>query len=75
MMRRFELPSPLRPSPLRLDAEAVRALVAEGAFLIDVRRDDDTTNMLEGASRIAPDEIPGLLGEFRRDTPIILACT
>jgi rhodanese-related sulfurtransferase len=75
MMRRFDLPSPLRPSPLRLDPEAVRGLVAEGAFLIDVRQPGDTTTALEGASRVAPDEMPGLLGEFSRDTPIILACT
>jgi hypothetical protein len=30
---------------------------------------------LPGALRIWPDEIPGRIGEFPRDTPIVLACT
>jgi hypothetical protein len=29
---------------------------------------------LEGALRISPDKIPQRLGEFSRDTPIVLAC-
>jgi rhodanese-related sulfurtransferase len=75
MIRRSDLSTALRPSPSRLDPEAIRALVAEGALLIDVRQAGDTTAALEGAARIAPDEIPGRLGEFSRHTPIILACT
>ena len=75
MIRRSDLSTALRALPIRLDPEAIRALVAKGAFLIDVRQAGDTTTVLEGSARIAPGEIPGLLGEFSRDTPIILACT
>jgi rhodanese-related sulfurtransferase len=52
-----------------------QALVAEGALLVDVRRQDDPSAGLAGALRIAPDEVPGRLPEFRRDVAIVLACT
>ena len=51
------------------------ALVADGAVLIDVRRHDDDGTGLDGALRIAPDAIPEWIAEFRRDVPIVLACT
>jgi rhodanese-related sulfurtransferase len=73
--RRFHVPSALRPTSLRIEADAARALVEDGALLIDVRRQDDPTAALDGASRIAPDEIPGRVTGFPRDTPVVLACT
>ena len=42
---------------------------------MDVRRYGDEELPLEGARRIPPDEIPGLLHELPRDRPILLACT
>ena len=72
--RRFHVPSAVRASPARIDAAAARDLVGNGAPLVDVRRLDDPAVTLEGAVRIPPDEIPDRLGEFPRDTPIVLAC-
>ena len=72
--RRFHVPSAVRGSAARIDTPTARELVAHGAVLVDVRRKDDPAMTLEGALRISPDEIPGRLGEFSRDTPIVLAC-
>jgi rhodanese-related sulfurtransferase len=74
--RRFHLPSALRPASLRIEAEEARALIdTRRALLIDVRRQDDPTSALDGAVRIAPDEVPGRIAGFPRDVPIVLACT
>jgi hypothetical protein len=73
--RRFHIGSALRPVGLRIDPEVALRLVAEGALLLDVRRREDRPGPLEGAVRISPDEIPGRVGEFRRDVAIVLACT
>jgi rhodanese-related sulfurtransferase len=75
LTRRFHVPSALRPASLRIEADAARALVDEGALLIDVRRQDDPTAGLDGAARIAPDEIPARMAGFQRDAPVVLACT
>jgi hypothetical protein len=75
LTRRYHLPSALRRSPLRLEAEAARELVAAGALLIDVHRHDDRIRSLERAVRIPPDEIPTRTADFPRDVPIVLACT
>jgi hypothetical protein len=72
--RRFHVPSAVRGSAARIDAASGRELVANGALLVDVRRKDDPAVTLEGALRIPPDEISQRLGEFSRDTPIVLAC-
>ncbi len=72
--RRFHLPSAVRVSPARIDANVARELVAAGARLVDVRRLDDPAVTLDGALRVPPDEIPERLDEFSRDTPIVLAC-
>jgi len=72
--RRFHVPSAVRGSPARMDAATARELVTNGAPLVDVRRKDDHAVTLEGALRIAPDGIPHQLGQFARDTPIVLAC-
>jgi rhodanese-related sulfurtransferase len=72
--RRFHVPSAVRGSAARIDAAAAREFVANGALLVDVRRKDDPAVTLEGALRIPPDEISERLGEFSRDTPIVLAC-
>jgi rhodanese-related sulfurtransferase len=73
--RRFHIPSALRRSSYRLDVAMTQELLAAGALLVDVRREDDPAEALEGSVRIAPDEVPGRLPEFPRDVPIVLACT
>jgi rhodanese-related sulfurtransferase len=73
--RRYHVWSALRSSSLRLEAYAARELTAGGALLIDVRRQDDASTRIEGARRIPPDEIPSVVGELPRGTPIVLACT
>jgi rhodanese-related sulfurtransferase len=73
--RRFHLLSAVRPSSVRIAPAAARALLTDGAVLIDVRRQDDDTAWLEGALRITPDAIPEWIAEVRRDVPIVLACT
>jgi rhodanese-related sulfurtransferase len=72
--RRFHLPSAVRSSPARVEAERARQLMAAGATLVDVRRLDDPAVTLSGAVRIAPDELPQHLGELERHVPIVLAC-
>jgi rhodanese-related sulfurtransferase len=73
--RRFHLPSALRRSALRIDADRARSLVGMGAVLVDVRRQDDLSAALPGAVRVAPDEVPGRILEFQREVAIVLACT
>jgi rhodanese-related sulfurtransferase len=75
LTRRFHFPSAVRPSSVRIAPDAARMLISDGATLIDVRRHDDDTARLEGALRITPDAIPEWVAEFRRDVPIVLACT
>ena len=53
----------------------VQRLLADGAVLVDVRRQDDPTEPLPRSVRIAPDEVPGRIPEFPRDLPIVLSCT
>ena len=69
------MPSALRRSSLRIEADEARELLARGAQLVDVRRHDEEELRLDGAVRISPDEMPARLGELPRDKPIILACT
>ena len=73
--RRYHVPSAIRRSSLRIDADEARELIAQGAFLVDVRRHDDQELRLDGAVRIPPDEIPDKLDELPRDRPILLVCT
>ena len=73
--RRYHVPSAVRRSSLRIEPDAARELIAQGALLVDVRRHEDQEIWLEGAVRIPPDEIPGKLAELPRDRPIILVCT
>jgi rhodanese-related sulfurtransferase len=75
LTRRFHVPSALRPSSLRVEPDDARELVAGGAVLIDVRRQDDPSPALERAERISPDEIPSRLPGLRREVAIVLACT
>jgi rhodanese-related sulfurtransferase len=73
--RRYHLPSALRPSSLRIDAGAAHSLVGAGALLIDVRRKEDPTHSLAGATRVPPDEIPDFLRTLPPGVEIVLACT
>ncbi len=73
--RRFHLPSALRPSSLRIDVGAARALVARGALLVDCRRKDDVAHALAGATRVAPDEIPAFASTLAPGVEVVLACT
>jgi rhodanese-related sulfurtransferase len=72
--RRFHVPSAVRGSAARIDAARARENLANGAVLIDVRRKDDLAVTLEGALRIAPDEMARRFEDFSRNTPIVLAC-
>jgi rhodanese-related sulfurtransferase len=73
--RRYHIPSAIRRSSRRIDPEEARDLIAEGALLIDVRRNDVVDVALEGAVQIPPDEIPARLDELPRGRPIVLVCT
>jgi rhodanese-related sulfurtransferase len=73
--RRYHVPSAIRRSSLRIDADEARELIAQGAFLVDVRRHEDQELRRDGAVRIPPDEIPDKLDELPRDSPILLVCT
>jgi rhodanese-related sulfurtransferase len=73
--RRYHIPSAIRRSSRRIDAQEARELIAAGALLIDVRRNDVVDVRLEGAAQISPDEIPSRLDELPRDRPIVLVCT
>jgi thioredoxin 1 len=73
--RRYHVPSAIRRSSLRIDADEARELIAQGALLVDVRRHEDEVLRVNGAVRIPPDEIPDKLDELPRDRPILLVCT
>jgi rhodanese-related sulfurtransferase len=73
--RRYHVPSAIRRSSLRIDADEARELIAQGALLVDVRRHEDQELRLDGTVRIPPDEIPDKLDELPRDLPILLVCT
>jgi rhodanese-related sulfurtransferase len=73
--RRYHLPSAIRRSSRRIDPEEGSELIADGALLVDVRRNDVVDVPLEGAVQIPPDEIPQRLDELPRDRPIVLVCT
>jgi rhodanese-related sulfurtransferase len=73
--RRYHVPSALRRSSLRVDADEARELIAQGALLVDVRRHEEQEHRLDGAVRIPPDEIPQQLHELPRDRTILLVCT
>jgi rhodanese-related sulfurtransferase len=73
--RRYHVPSALRRSSLRVDADEARELIAQGALLVDVRRHEEHEHRLDDAVRIPPDEIPEKLAELPRDRPILLVCT
>jgi hypothetical protein len=75
LSRHWHLRSALRPSQLRIEPDRGRALLAEGATLVDVRRQDDPSPLLPHAIRVPPDEIPGWIQGMRPDVAIILACT
>jgi hypothetical protein len=75
LTRRFHVPSAVRSSPFRIPAVAARALIAEGALVMDVRRRDDDSDGPEGAVRISPDLIPGRVAALSTDVPIVLGCT
>ena len=73
--RRFHVPSAVRPSPYRISPGHARELAAGGALVVDVRRHEDHVPGMQGALRISPDLIPSRIGDFPRDTPIVLGCT
>lgn len=75
LTRHFPVVSAFRPTSLRIERTEAQQLISHGAVLVDVRRIDDDRDPPAGALRIAPDMIPGRLDGFRRDVPIVLACT
>lgn len=74
LTRRYHFLSAIRPSSFRVEAQAAREMVRDGAMLVDVRRQEDPASALERAVRIPPDIIPQRLSGLRRDVPIVLAC-
>jgi hypothetical protein len=64
-----------RRSPVRLDLERARILLSDGGSLLDVRRNDDHSDELDGGIRIPPDELPTRIDTLPRHAPIVLACT
>jgi rhodanese-related sulfurtransferase len=72
---RNRLATAFRLSTLRIDLSTAERLVEGGGLLVDVRRQDDPSPFVDGAVRIAPDEIPSRLDELPRDRAVILACT
>jgi rhodanese-related sulfurtransferase len=74
-VRRYSIPSAIRRSSRRVDADEAQQMLAQGAVLVDVRRYGDEELRLDGALRIPPDEIPGKLDELPVDRPILLVCT
>lgn len=73
--RRYHLPSALRRSPVRIESERARELLADGGVLLDVRRKSQEPPAPDDAVRIPPDEIPASLERLPRGSPIVLACT
>jgi MFS family permease/rhodanese-related sulfurtransferase len=74
LSRRYHFPSAIRPSSFRVEAQAAREMVQNGAVLVDVRRQEDPSSPLERALRIPPDVIPQRVAGLPRDVPIVLAC-
>jgi hypothetical protein len=50
-------------------------LLTGGASLLDVRRNDDPADKLDGGVRIPPDELPSRIDTLPRNAPVLLACT
>jgi rhodanese-related sulfurtransferase len=75
LSRHWHLPSALRPSSLRVEPGEAHALIADGATLVDVRRQDDPAPGFAGAVRVPPDEMPGWVQGMRPEVAIVLACT
>ncbi len=50
-------------------------LLTRGASLLDVRRNDDPSDELDGGVRIPPDELPSRIDTLPRNAPVVLACT
>jgi hypothetical protein len=73
--RRYHVPSAIRRSPVRIDADQARELLDDGAVLVDIRRASQDPPAPDDAVRIPPEEIPGKLSTFSRDVPIVLGCT
>jgi rhodanese-related sulfurtransferase len=73
--RRYHFPSAVRRSSLRISPAEASEFLSAGALLVDVRRHDDASVVLEGSIRVPPDEIPAALDELPRDRAIVLACT
>jgi rhodanese-related sulfurtransferase len=65
----------LRTADVRIDADEALALMTGGALVLDVRRPDDRSALLDGSERVPPDQIPGRIAALPRGSPILLACT
>jgi hypothetical protein len=75
LSRHWHLRSALRPSSLRVEPDRAQALIARGATLVDVRRQEDPSPTFRDAVRVPPDEIPGWIEGMRPEVAIVLACT
>jgi len=58
-----------------VDVEALAALVAGGATLIDVREADEYAEVRAAGTRLVPlGEVPERIGEFPRDGAVYVIC-
>lgn len=59
----------------RVDGRAARALVAQGAWLLDVRTPMEFRGgHVQGATNVPVDELPRRLDEVPADRPIVVYC-
>lgn len=61
--------------PLEVNVSEARALMDEGAFLLDVREPAEwNSGHIEGATLIPLGELPGRLAEVPRDQKVVVVC-
>ena len=63
------------PSDLEIEAPQIKALLAEGALLLDVREPGELRGgHAEGALLVPMQQVPGRLAEIPKDRPVIVYC-
>ncbi len=68
-------PAPQARQPRTVLGAEARALVNQGALLVDVRTPDEFNELhVEGARNIPLNELGGALGSLPKDKPIVVYC-
>lgn len=71
----LEAPAPLGPEAPHVSGRAARALVADGAVLLDVRSGFEyAASHLDGAINIPVDELAARVRELDPATPVVVYC-